>query len=673
MLHPKRIIPWWLLVLMALGAQSATSAAQPLIPRGVLFGNPDKASPKLSPDGTKLTYLAAKDGVLNVWLALAGDVAAAKPITDDKKRGIRGYGWGYDSRYLAYVQDKNGDENWHIYVVNVATNEVRDVTPIDGIQARFQHVSPKFPTEALIAINDRDPRLHDIYRVNLETGERRLLLQNEGFADFVTDDDFNVRFAMRTLPGGGRELLERAVDGGWKPFATVGPEDSLTTKPAGFDATGQVLYMIDSRNRNTAALLAVNLETGGLTVIAESPRSDVSDVMAHPVTKKIEAVAFTYERKQWRVMDPGIEADLADLRTVADGDVEVVSRTLDDRQWIVAYLMDAGPVRYYRYERPARKATFLFTHRKALEDLPLAKMHPVVIKSRDNLDLVSYLTLPLGTDLEGDARPTKPLPMVLTVHGGPWYRDSWGFHPWHQWLSNRGYAVLSVNFRGSTGFGKAFINAADGEWAGKMHDDLIDAVQWAVKERIADPKRIAILGGSYGGFATLVGLTFTPDVFACGVDMVGPSNLVSFMEAAPPYWQPIIDMFARRIGDHRTDEGRAFLKSRSPLTYVDRIQRPLLIAQGANDPRVKQAESDQIVAAMQAKKIPVTYLLFPDEGHGFARPENNLAFHAAAEAFLAAHLGGRYEPVGADFKGSSIEVRTGVADVPGLAEALPKP
>lgn len=673
MLHPKRIVPWWLLVLLALGAHAATSAAQSLIPRSVLFGNPDKASPKLSPDGTKLTYLAAKDGVLNVWLAPANNGAAARPITDDKKRGIRNYGWGYDPRYLAYIQDKNGDENWHIYVVNVATNEVRDITPIDGVQARFQHVSPKFPTEALIAINDRDPRLHDIYRVNLETGERRLLLQNEGFADFVTDDDFNVRFAMRTLPGGGQEVLERAADGGWKPFATVGPEDSLTTRPAGFDATGKVLYMIDSRNRNTAALLAINLETGGLSVVAESPRSDVSDVMAHPVTKKIEAVAFTYERKQWRVMDPAIEADLAYLRTVADGDVEVVSRTLDDQQWIVAYLMDAGPVRYYRYERPARKATFLFTHRKALEDLPLAKMHPVVIKSRDNLDLVSYLTLPLGTDPDGDARPAKPLPMVLTVHGGPWYRDSWGFHPWHQWLSNRGYAVLSVNFRGSTGFGKNFINAADGEWAGKMHDDLIDAVQWAIKERIADPKRIAIMGGSYGGFATLVGLTFTPDVFACGVDMVGPSNLVSFMEAAPPYWQPIIDMFARRIGDHRTEEGRAFLKSRSPLTRVDRIQRPLLIAQGANDPRVKQAESDQIVAAMQAKKIPVTYLLFPDEGHGFARPENNLAFHAAAEAFLAAHLGGRYEPVGDDFKGSSIEVRTGAAEVPGLGEALPKP
>jgi dipeptidyl aminopeptidase/acylaminoacyl peptidase len=298
-------------------------------------------------------------------------------------------------------------------------------------------------------------------------------------------------------------------------------------------------------------------------------------------------------------------------------------------------------------------------------------MNPVIIKSRDGYDLVSYLTLPVGTDTDANARPEHPLSMVLDVHGGPWYRDSWGYDPYHQWLANRGYAVLSVNFRGSTGFGKKFINAANGEWGGKMHDDLIDAVQWAVKQQIADPAKVAIMGGSYGGYATLVGMTFTPDVFACGVDIVGPSNLVTFMETIPPYWKPLIELFTQRIGDHRTEQGRAFLTKRSPLTYVDRIQRPLLIGQGANDPRVKKNESDQIVEAMQKKNIPVTYVLFPDEGHGFARPENRLAFNAIAESFLAEHLGGRFEPIGDDFTGSSVKVPVGAPQISGLAQALP--
>jgi dipeptidyl aminopeptidase/acylaminoacyl peptidase len=380
------------------------------------------------------------------------------------------------------------------------------------------------------------------------------------------------------------------------------------------------------------------------------------------------------------VLDSDIVGDIAHLQAVADGDFDVLARTLDDTQWIVAYTIDNGPVHYYLYRRPTKHATFLFTNRQALEGLPLAKMHSAVIPARDGLNLVSYYTLPIGSEANGGelVRPrpeagalrARPLATVLLVHGGPWGRDEWGYDTIHQWLANRGYAVLTVNSRGSTGFGKAFVNAGNLEWGARMQDDLLDAVQWAIDAGIADPQRIAIMGGSYGGYATLAGLTFTPETFACGVDIVGPSNLVTLLETVPPYWEPIIKMFTTRVGDHRTEEGRAFLRSRSPLTYVDNIQRPLLIGQGANDPRVKQAESDQIVQAMQAKQIPVTYVLYPDEGHGFARPENNLSFFAVAEAFLAQHLEERFEPIGEDFANSSIVVPTGQEQIPGLADSL---
>ncbi|MGB2988118.1 MAG: S9 family peptidase [Phycisphaerae bacterium] len=645
----------------------------PLIARSALFGNPDKASPKISPDGSKLAYLADVDGVLNVWVGPVDDPSAAKPVTKDKKRGIRMYGWTYNNRYIVYIQDKDGDENWHLYATDLETNETRDLTPIDGVQARFQHASHKFPNEMLIAINDRVPQLHDVYHINIETGERRLIQQNDGYAGFTTDDDFNIRLATKMTPDGGSEIF-KPTDGGkdWTLFMKISRDDLMTTGPAGFDKSGNILYMMDSVGRNTGALVAYNLETDQKRVLASNPRADVSGVMAHPTEKTIEAVSFTYTRREWKILEDSIKADLDYLKTVAGGDVEVMDRTLDDKHWIVVYVMDDGPFRYYHYDRARRKAKFLFTNRKKLEGQPLTNMHPVVIKSRDGLNLVSYLSLPVWMDKDGNGRPDKPIPMVLFVHGGPWARDNWGYSSIDQWLTNRGYAVLSVNFRSSTGFGKKFVNAADLEWARKMHDDLIDAVDWAIKKKIADPKRVAIMGGSYGGYATLVGLTCTPDVFACGVDICGPSNLITLLESIPPYWKPILDMFTTRVGDHRTEEGRKLLTERSPLTYVDRINRPLLIGQGANDPRVKQAEADQIVKAMEEKNIPVAYVLFPDEGHGFARPENRKAFNAVAEAFLAKHLGGRYEPIGEDFEGSSITVPKGADQVPGLTESLKK-
>jgi dipeptidyl aminopeptidase/acylaminoacyl peptidase len=391
--------------------------------------------------------------------------------------------------------------------------------------------------------------------------------------------------------------------------------------------------------------------------------------MVHPTEKFIEAAASEYLRTEWVILDESIKPDLDYLKSITEGDVNVTDRSLDDNFWTVAYTKDDGPIHYYIYDRTEKKANFLFTNRTALEKTKLSKMYPVVIKSRDGLDLVSYLTLPYGSSSE-DYHPSEPLPMVLFVHGGPWARDSWGYNPYHQWLANRGYAVLSVNFRGSTGLGKNFINAANMQWGAKMHDDLIDAVNWAVDEGIAQKDKIAIMGGSYGGYSTLVGLTFTPDVFACGVDIVGPSSIITLMETIPPYWLPMINMFTSRVGDFRTEEGRKFLESRSPLFFVDNIKKPLLIGQGANDPRVKQSESDQIVNAMQGKNIPVTYVLYPDEGHGFARPENRLSFNAVTEIFLSQFIGGRVEPIGKDFEGSSITVPNGAENIPNLNEAL---
>jgi len=667
----KMMIPGVLVLALVAALISSCAAPEPeLIPREVLFGNPDKSSVQLSPDGTKISYRAPVNDVMNVWVGPADDPAAAEPVTDDTNRGIRIYFWAYTNEHILYLQDQAGDENWRVYSVNLNTGETIDLTPVEDVQARIQAVSPKFPDELLVALNDRVPQLHDIYRVNIDTGERTLVLENERFLGFVTDDDFNVRFAMRLTADGGNQILKATGEGGWEPFMEIPMEDILTTSPVWFDKTGKILYMIDSRGRDTSALFALDLETDEQTLIAEDPRADLSGVMVHPTEKNVQAVAFTYERKDWQVLDKSIAEDLTYLRTVADGDVKVTDRTLDDRYWMVAYVMDNGPVRYYRYDCEAQEAQFLFTHRGELEGLPLAKMHPVVIESRDGLDLVSYYTLPVGSDSDGDGYPDEPLPMVLYVHGGPWSRDAWGYNPIHQWLANRGYAVMSVNFRGSTGFGKAFINAGNLEWGKQMHDDLIDGVDWAIQKGIADPEQVAIMGGSYGGYATLVGLTFTPETFACGVDICGISNLVTWMETIPPYWEPQIELFATRIGDHRTEEGRALLTERSPLTYVDRIQRPLLIGQGANDPRVPQAEADQIVQAMEEKDIPVTYVLYSDEGHGFARPENSLSFFAATEAFLTECLGGRYEPIGDDFEGSSVTVPVGAEAIPGLTEAL---
>jgi dipeptidyl aminopeptidase/acylaminoacyl peptidase len=648
-----------------------TAENTPLIDREVLFGNPERASVQISNDGSKISWLAPVDGVLNVWVADATDLASAEPVTNDTDRGIRIYFWAPSNDDVIYLQDKGGDENWRVYITDVESKQTRDLTPLDNVQARIAAVNHEYPNEIIVALNDRNPQLHDLYRVNLATGERELIEKNEqGFVGYTLDDDFNVRLAMRITPEGGSEVFRRTLKGEWESYSKIPQTDAMTTQPIGFDHSGNTLYWIDSRDRNTAALVAVDTKTNEQQVIGSNDKADVSDLMTHPTTGIVEAVAYTYDRKDWQVLDDAVAEDLAYLETVADGETEVTDRTIDDRTWIVSYELADGPVKYYRYDRDAKQAEYLFSHRPKLEELPLAQMHPAVIESRDGLNLVSYYTLPVWADPDGDGKPTEPLPTVMFVHGGPWARDNWGYNPYHQWMANRGYAVISVNYRGSTGFGKDFINAADLEWAAAMHDDLIDAVDWTVEQGIAQRDKVAIMGGSYGGYATLVGLTFTPDVFACGVDIVGPSSLVTLIESIPPYWKPMLDMMTARVGDPRTEAGRTLLNERSPLRFADRIEKPLLIGQGANDPRVKQKEADQIVEAMQTNEIPVTYVLYPDEGHGFARPENRMSFNAVTEAFLSEHLGGRVQPVGDDFAGSSIEVVEGADLVAGVPEAL---
>ncbi len=606
----------------------------PLIPREVLFGNPEKASPRLSPDGERLAYLAPKDGILNVWVGPVG--GESEPITDDGGRGIRLFFWAEDNQNIVYLQDMDGDENWRIHAVDPATKEDRDLTPFDDVQAQILDASRHFPDTLLVALNKESPELHDVYKLTLSTGELDLVAKNPGnVVGWLPDSDFKIRAAMAATPDGGFDVLLRdSEDSDWRKLLSWDKGDALSSAPAGFTKDGQSMYLLDSRGANAARLVLLDLASGGIEPLVEDPRYDVGQVLMHPETHQAQAAAIERARTEWIVLDGDIQDDFEQIKGLSRGDFAVTSRDRADENWIIAFTADDGGASYYSYGRATKRGEHLFDSRPDLAEYTLARMDPVSFVARDGLTIEGYLTLPPGGEREG-------LPMVLNVHGGPWARDGWGYDPEAQWFANRGYACLQVNYRGSTGYGKDFINAGDREWAGKMHDDLVDAVAWAVERGVADPERVAIQGGSYGGYAALVGATFTPDLFRCAVDLVGPSSLVTLIQSIPPYWRPMISTFHERVGNPETE--RDFLESRSPLFFVDNIKIPMLIAQGANDPRVKQAEAEQIVAAMQEKGIDHEYLLFEDEGHGFARPENRMKFYAAAENFLAKHLGGRSE------------------------------
>lgn len=650
----------------------APSTETPLIERAKLFGNPSKMAGNVSPDGKWLSWIAPRDGVLNVWVAPIDRPGNAKPLTAEKTRPIRAAFWAPDSKSLLFINDKGGDENFLLYGVDIASGKQTLLTPFEKTRVKIINISRHVKDRILVGINNRDPRWHDVYSLDLASGKLSLVYKNEGdYADFVSDEQLNLRAGAKSRPDGGSDYY-RMVDGKVedKPFVQVGLDDSLTTSPLGFTTDGKTLYWNDSRGRDTAALVAQDFATGATKVVAQDPRADIASGLFDVRTGRIQAYEVEYLKHEYVPLDASIAVDLKHLKQSLKGDFQVRARSDQDDKWIVEDDPVSSPVSDWLYDRKTKKLTRLFVGRPELEGAPLVPMFAEEIRSRDGLNLVSYLSLPKSADPKGRGKPSQPVPMVLFVHGGPWGRDSFGSNRTHQWLANRGYAVLSVNYRGSTGFGKNFISKGDLQWGRKMHDDLLDAVDWAVKNGITTRDKVAIMGGSYGGYATLAGMTFTPSTFACGVDIVGPSNLFTLLQTIPPYWEAMKQQFYKRMGDPTTEEGRALLKERSPLNFADKISKPLLIGQGANDPRVNVRESDQIVAAMDAKHIPVTYVVFPDEGHGFARPVNNIAFNAVAENFLAPCLGGRAEPIGDALQPSTAQVKQGAEYVPGLKEAV---
>jgi len=651
------------------GSAASAVAGVPVIPRSALFGNPEKAQARVSPDGKYISFIAPRDGVLNVWLAERGKLDAAKPITNDQKRGIRQHYWAYDNRHVIYAQDADGDENWHLYAVDIVSGTEKDITPYKGARADLVDMSWKKPGVAAVALNDRNPEYQDLWEVDVATGQRTLIEQNnDEMAGYFTDLDLKPKLAQKNTAEGSE--IFRRVGNKWVSLFKIAQEDSLTTAPLAIEADGKTAIVQSSIGRDKAAVVRVDIESGKTTVLGSSELADVDQVWFDPKTVSPQAFTFNYIKPGITVLNPSVKKDVDLLtRNLGDG-FTVTNRTLDDSIWTVVTDDPRAPATAYLYERKTGKITKLFEQRPALAKAPLVPMNSLELKARDGLTLVSYLSLPPGSDANNDGIPDKPVPLVLNVHGGPWGRDTYGFDNEHQWLANRGYAVLSVNFRASTGFGKGFVNAGNKEWGAKMHDDLLDALEWAIAKKVTTADKIAIYGGSYGGYATLAGLTLTPDVFACGVDIVGPSNLETLLASIPPYWKSFYEELASRVGDPRTEDGKKLLAERSPLTHVSAIKKPLLIAQGANDPRVKQAEADQIVKAMKEKNLPVTYVLYPEEGHGFGRPTNRTSFYAIAEGFLSQCLGGRYEPIGNDFKGANLKVLEGAANVPGLADAL---
>ncbi|MDQ6802447.1 MAG: S9 family peptidase [Acidobacteriota bacterium] len=648
----KKIARLLSLAIALFGVAPLFADLPPLIPRDVLFGNPERANPQLSPDGKRLAWLAPdKKNVLQVWIKTIGK-DDDKMVTADKKRGIRNYSWAPDNKTLLYHQDNDGDENFHVYGVDLDAGTVRDYTAFQGVRAEISSVERNVPDQIIVTMNARNKQLFDAYRLTLSTGALVLEAANPGSVlGYATDKNLNVVAAQASTPDGGTEILIRDnPQSSWRSLIKVGPEDNLNLEDVTDDGKG--VYLETSVGSDTARVVRREIASGTEKVIASSDAVDAGIVMVNPNNRAVEAVSFEPGRRNWMVIDPSVKSDFEGIAKLNDGDFTVVNRDYADKNWLVAFTSDRGPTRWYVWDRTARKGTLLFSAQPRLDNLQLAQMKPVVIKTRDGMNMNAYLTLPAGVE-------PKNLPMVMFIHGGPWARDTWGYRGFPQWLANRGYAVLQPNYRGSTGYGKKFLHAGDKQWGLKMHDDLIDAGNWAVKQGYADPKRIAVMGGSYGGYATLAGMTFTPDYFACGVDIVGPSNLKTLIGSIPPYWKAFREVFDTRMGNPDDPKDADLIRNASPLFKANQIKRPLLIGQGANDPRVNKAESEQIVDAIQKNGGSVTYVIYSDEGHGFARPENSIDFNARAENFLSGCLGGRAEPIagGDRYPGSTATVK----------------
>jgi dipeptidyl aminopeptidase/acylaminoacyl peptidase len=631
----------------------ATALESPaLLARRLFFRDPDRSSVRLSPDGRNMAWREPRDGVLNLMVAPVEEPARSRPVTHARDRSVASrFIWAWTNKHIVFF-DTAGDENDQAHSVDLDTGATIPLTPAGGVRAFVQQQARRFPNEMLFGVNARDRKLFDIVRVNVVTGESQPFFQNPGFQRIYTAGDFAVHFGHRFLADGSVEVQRWEPDATWGEFLKISAEDAGTTRLDAISADQKSVFVMDSRGRNTAALTEINLATRESRVLVEDPEADIVTAAYDPSSSRPYAAMSIAARQRWHLIDPAYAFDLDHLRAAQGGGEFAINSQSNEGGRIVTFYYRSDAAGEFRlYDRSKQTLKSLFKSRADLDGVALRPMEPVVIPASDGVPLPGYLTLPAGASGNG--------PLVLMIHGGPYARDYWGYSGIHQWLASRGYGVLSVNYRGSTGFGKHFVNIADQGWGGRMQDDLTDAAAWAVAQGHADPRRIAFYGGSYGGYAALTAATKSPEAFACIIDLFGMSNLLTFMRNIPPYWESGFSTWKRRLADPETKEGRQWLIEHSPLIRVDRIVRPMLIGQGMRDVRVKPQESEQIVQAMQKRQLPVTYVTFADEGHGFVRQENRIAFNAVVETFLAQHLGGEAEPIGDAFSGSTIKFESG--------------
>jgi len=635
------------LLLAALLAAPSPAQLPPLIDRDLFFGEIEISGAQVSPDGRYISFLKPFQGARNIWVKKADEpFSAARPLTAETKRPVPGYFWSRDSRFILFVKDQDGDENFNVYAVNPAEAPPagaqvpvsRNLSNAKGARTLIYEVPKSDPAHIYIGLNDRDAAWHDLYKLNLATGEKILLRRNtDRITGWVFDHKAQPRLATRSADNGDTEFLR--VDE--KGFAKIYSCSVLETcQPIRFDETNSKVYFItDAGDLNLSQLMLMDPATGQAALVEKDPlgKVDFSGAIFSEASNRLVATVYEDDRERIYWKDKSFEADYQWLQKQLPGyRITFGSRTADESRFIISAVRDTDPGQALLFDRKTRRLALQYKLREKLPREALAEMKPIRYKSSDGLEIPAFLTLPKGV-------PAKNLPLIVVPHGGPWARDSWGYNTLHQFLANRGYAVLSMNFRGSTGYGKNFLNAGNRQWGDKMQDDITWGVKHLVEQGIADPRRVGIMGGSYGGYATLAGVAFTPDLYAAGVAIVAPSNLITLLESIPPYWEPIRKMFYERMGDPGKPEGKAQLERQSPLFSAHKIKTPLMVVQGANDPRVKKRESDQIVIALRDRKFPVEYLVADDEGHGFARPVNNLAMIAAVEKFLAKHLGGRYQ------------------------------
>ncbi|WP_242338747.1 MULTISPECIES: S9 family peptidase [Anaeromyxobacter] len=632
------------------GAPAAAAARReglpPIVDRELIFGDPEISAAQLSPDGAWIAFLKPLDGTRNVWVKpVDAPFEQAKPVTADQARPIPAYFWSWDSRFILFVQDHAGDENYNVYAVDpraapapgAKVPPARGLTDLKGVRAEIYEVPKARPGVVYVGLNDRDARWHDLYEVEIATGKRTLLRRNEQrFVSWTFDLSGRLRLGTRVTERGDTEILRVDPAGMQKVYGCTVLEDCSAAR---FDPDGRVYLVTNGGAGDLLRLSLLDVQTGVEEVLASDPekRVDLKAPVFSEATDRLVGAVYDDERLRFRWSDPGYQADHAALQArFPDRDVLIQSTTRDDRRWLVSVTADVEPGEVYLFDRTTKAVTKQYRLRERLPRQDLAHMQPIRYPSSDGLEIPAFLTLPAGV-------PAKALPLVVFPHGGPWWRDSWRCHPFAQFLANRGYAVLQPNFRGSTGYGKRFLDAGNLQWGDKMQDDLTWGVRYLVAQGVVDPRRVGIMGGSYGGYATLAGVTFTPDLYAAAVAIVAPSSLITLLETIPPYWEAGRIVFHTRMGNPTTPEGRAQLERQSPLNHVAAIRTPLQIVQGANDPRVKRSESDQIVVALRERGFPVEYLVAPDEGHGFQRPVNNMAAFASAEKFLAKHLGGRFQ------------------------------